>query len=139
MWKILREGFDYDLWANRQWLSFLVEDSDRTIMAHILSAQRVWLERLDGVSLTAMPVVELSENTLSEFHRRWVDAMTGEDRLIEFHRTTGEPGSLSLSLIARHVINHGTYHRGEIRGLHLARGSDAFPETDIARWASVRD
>ncbi len=35
-----------------------------------------------------------------------------------------------VSEITEHVINHGTYHRGHLRGLAEAEGI-SFPDTDL--------
>lgn len=39
-----------------------------------------------------------------------------------------------LSEVAHHVFNHGTYHRGHLRGLADAAGFEDFPETDLIRF-----
>ncbi len=39
--------------------------------------------------------------------------------------------------ILRHVINHGTYHRGQIAFLLKLHGAD-FPDTDYITWLSER-
>jgi uncharacterized damage-inducible protein DinB len=49
----LRRQFAYDAWANREVLSSLKKSSSRSprprqLLAHILSAQRLWLERIQG-------------------------------------------------------------------------------------------
>jgi uncharacterized damage-inducible protein DinB len=36
-----------------------------------------------------------------------------------------------VSDIAAHVVNHGTYHRGQLRERAEADGLDDFPETDL--------
>jgi uncharacterized damage-inducible protein DinB len=138
-WQNLKQMFQYDLWANSLWLETLNQkgdpEPDRGILAHILSAQRVWVERCRGTSLTSMPRVELTEEALSQLSQSWQNVLDGgEDRTTNYRRTTGEPGSLSISHIAMQVINHGTYHRGELRGLYKSRNDDDFPETDFARF-----
>jgi len=139
-WEALAEGLEFDLWANRLWLECLerkgLGDPDRPIMGHVLSAQKVWVLRCRGESLTAMPVVEASDENAAELNSQWHDVLYANrhDPVIEFRRTTGEELRLPVSVIVRHVINHGTYHRGELRGLCLSRGDDDFPETDFGRY-----
>ena len=36
--------------------------------------------------------------------------------------------------MAHHVLNHGTYHRGHLRGLAYAEGWDDFHDTDYSAW-----
>lgn len=134
----LEQLFDYDLWANRQWLALLqrqgMPEPDRGIFQHILAAQEIWLRRCQGHSPSAMPQPELDEANLEAMNRDWkkVLAESTHDPVVEFSRTTGEKYALTLVQIARHVINHGTYHRGELRGLRRAAGEADFPETDLA-------
>src|SRR5258708_2743329 len=133
--EILREGFRYDLWANLRWLECIGAkgEADRKIFQHIFAAQEVWLQRTGGVSLTSMPVFEPTEAKIRVLHEGWLKVFSEneDDPVYHFRSTTGIPGSQSLSRIARHVINHGTYHRGELRGLCFAREDAEFPETDL--------
>jgi uncharacterized damage-inducible protein DinB len=39
------------------------------------------------------------------------------DRLFAFRRLNGEAGSLPLGHILQHIVNHSTYHRGQIATL----------------------
>jgi len=140
-WDALADGFRYDAWATGLWLECLnrkgTGDPDRAILTHTLSASTIWLLRCQGESPAKMPEVELTPEALAAASSGWLTLLQGEtdDRIIHFSRTTGEKMSLTVSEIANQVINHGTYHRGELRGLCRARGDEDFPETDRARFA----
>jgi uncharacterized damage-inducible protein DinB len=133
----VRELFDYDLWANLRWLSYLEEsgqpDPALSILRHVLTAQEAWISRCRADSPGSVPGLELSEESIRRLNGEWkaLLAEVPEDREVSFERTTGEPFVSTVGQIARHVLNHGTYHRGELRGLCRARGDDAFPETDL--------
>jgi len=136
----LREGFRYDIWANRLWLECLKGKGEpephMSIFQHILAAQAVWLERCEGHSPTQMPEPAASLEELERLNQSWLALLDGDpDARIHYRRVNGDAHSLTLSQIARHVINHGTYHRGELRGLLRATGDEDFPETDLARHA----
>lgn len=134
----ISELFDYDLWANRHWLAALerlgMPAPDTGVFQHLLAAQEIWLRRCRGYSPSAMPTPTVSEDTLLALNRDWKELLAAleHDPVIEYHRTTGETGGLHLHQIAKHVINHGTYHRGELRGLRRAASDDDFPDTDLA-------
>jgi len=134
----LPEHFDYDLWANLRWLGTLESlkrpDPDTGIFQHMMAAQEIWLRRCRGHSPAAMPTPSLDEATLKTLNRDWKELLAAlpHDPIIEYRRTTGETNALHLHQIARHVVNHGTYHRGELRGLRRAAGDTDFPETDLA-------
>ncbi|MGV3616908.1 MAG: DinB family protein [Fimbriimonas sp.] len=133
-------GFDYDRWANEAWFTCLEakgwSEPDRSIFEHILAAQEIWLMRVGGTSPAEMPKPELSLATMDRLHHGWRNALKNAqgDPLITFRRTTGEAIQTRLGDIARHVVNHGTYHRGELRGLCRGRGDEDLPETDFSRY-----
>ncbi len=132
---------EYGLWASKKWLTYLDEhsigDPDRTIFQHILASTEVWARRVNGDSPMEMPKPEVSEATLEAQAKTWIDILQTRDlgEWIHYKRTTGEEFSMELGIMAQHVINHGTYHRGELRGLCRARGDNEFPDTDIAAYA----
>jgi len=132
----LATGFRYDLWANRMWLECLNRKAagtpDRDIFGHVLSASTIWVTRCEGTSLDHFPIVEQTEEALEALITRWlavVDKLSANPT-IDYKRTSGEAHSSRFSDIVAHVVNHGTYHRGELRGLCLSRGDVDFPETD---------
>lgn len=132
---------EYNLWANQQWLECLIrtnaEETDRKIFQHILASTKVWALRCHGISVNEMPKPELTQETLDELTTMWLDIIDGREleEMIDYKRTTGEPNQMTISWMAQHVINHATYHRGELRGLRRARGDDDFPDTDMAGYA----
>lgn len=137
---LLQKQFEYDRWANLLWVEFL--NSHETpevypqIMSHILGAQMIWVTRLEGTSLDAIPTLPVDAASVEELHSRWIAAIrtNAPDKLIQYKRTTGEPHTSTFEDIALHVANHGTYHRGELRGLCRADSIDGFPETDRIRF-----
>ncbi|MBS1707577.1 MAG: hypothetical protein JSS65_02520 [Armatimonadetes bacterium] len=132
--------FDYDLWANRLWAAYLAErdwpETESQIFRHILAASTIWLQRIEGDSPASMPEPSLDDLTQRDLHDRWVRVLQGRDldEVIAYRRTSGEALQSRLGDIARHVVNHGTYHRGELRGLCKAAGRSDFPETDLIRF-----
>lgn len=139
-WEDRRRDFDYDLWANRKWLECLtgkgLVSPDVAIFRHLLGAQQIWLSRVQGASPTAFPDIEPSDQEMVRLSEGWKAALDGEDRTIHYTRLNGQALSMRLSDIAHHVVNHGTYHRGELRGLCRARGDEEFPETDFGGFAT---
>jgi uncharacterized damage-inducible protein DinB len=135
--KIAEHGnmFDYDLWANRQWMACLESkgraEPDWSIFQHILAAQEIWAARCNGTSPTEMPTPEICDESLAELSATWkslIDRLV-DDPLIDYRRTTGQALRMPFSCICRHVIDHGAYHRGDLRGLCRTRNDEDFPET----------
>jgi uncharacterized damage-inducible protein DinB len=54
-------------------------------------------------------------------------------RVVSYISLQGVAYNNSVSEIVRQVINHGTYHRGQLRGIAGERGIE-FPETDFIAY-----
>jgi uncharacterized damage-inducible protein DinB len=78
------------------------------------------------------PTLETLEADLRRSVQDWKEFIKVEDldRVVDYKTLRGDPFSNTVTEIARHVINHGTYHRGELRGRAGERGLDGFEETD---------
>ena len=53
-------------------------------------------------------------------------------------RTKQDTLHVSPAEVLRHVVNHGTYHRGQVAALLKLHGVD-FPETDYISWKNKRN
>ena len=148
MQRDVADMFKYDLWANKLWLDTLLKFPEPKrpdeVMTHILQAQWVWLQRCNdffklGLALPAKP--EAPSTTLAEeLNNLWLGILESvpADRSLEYTTMAGEAMSMPFGDVARHVANHGTYHRGHLRGLAEAQMVKDFPETDFARFRAQR-
>ena len=124
----LRRLFSYDAWANKEVLLSLQKIEGppaRSIqlLAHIVSAERLWLERIEAQPQT-MPVwpsltlaqCERELETLSDGYRRYLSAIGEEDltKKIKYTNSKGESFLNEMQDILTHVIMHSVYHRGQI-------------------------
>lgn len=87
----------------------------------------LWLERWLGRSPTGPPPGEFPD--LASVRARWqeiekdllkfVRALSAEDldRVLHYHNTKGNPFSDRMWQMLQHLVNHGTYHRGQITTL----------------------
>ena len=133
---------DYNYWARDRILSaldaltpeqFIVSmgssfDSVRDTVAHICDAERIWIARLKGEEPRGkQPLDRLSDVSaaraewahLESEMREQLDESRLEDleRTIRYRDLSGKDQAEPLWLILLHVINHGTYHRGQIATL----------------------
>lgn len=120
--------FDYDHWANRECLSAMrasgvVSPDTLGRMAHTLSAQKLWLERLlkEHQSMPVWPTSTIEDClTLGgELPSDWRDYLTrlspgGFNERIEYRNSKGEPWSSRVEDVLSHVLLHSAYHRGLI-------------------------
>lgn len=138
----LIELFDYDRWASRLWVETLPTlpfgDRAEKILRHNLGAQRSWLARVIGEDSLPPEAADLGQ-AFDETAQAWKEliASANLDAYVTYQNFAGETYTSLLSEIARHVINHGTYHRGHLRGLAEAAGFEGFPETDFIRYCRL--
>lgn len=99
--------------------------SIRDTLGHLVLAEQAWLSRWRGASPTSMP--SPSEFTdLGAIRTAWagmekqicthVDGV-GEDgiaRVHDYKLLSGAPGRSPFWQMLQHVVNHGSYHRGQI-------------------------
>lgn len=137
----------YDLWANELWMEALLRFPEPQrpdeVMTHILGAQWTWLDRCNGgfglgLALPAKP--EAPSQTLARaLNGLWLGVLdrVPPERVLAYTNMAGEAMELPFGAVVRHVPNHGTYHRGHLRGLAEAQMVKDFPETDYSRWAAL--
>jgi uncharacterized damage-inducible protein DinB len=131
-----RRQFAYDEWANREVLAVLRANSDASmrplqLMAHILSAERLWLERLrqQRQSLPVWPEfnLEQGEAQAAELGRLWqdyLDEMLPDhlSRAIPYKNSKGEAWTSTVGDVLTHVLMHSAYHRGQVASHMRASG-----------------
>jgi len=122
-----QELLEFDRWANARVMDYmetLPEPSEQAqkLMAHIMIAREAWLNRCLQRPFSpadSFPLYPLTEcRRLNEdIFKRWSDFLSGAGDLskrITYTTFDGKPYESSLSDILNHVVNHGTYHRGQI-------------------------
>jgi uncharacterized damage-inducible protein DinB len=133
--------FTYDEWANREVLAGLRASAQSQarplqLLAHILSAERLWLERLkrQPQSLPVWPdfTFDQCEAHISELAELWREylaqlAPAGHFpvellKKIPYKNSKGEPWTSTVEDVLTHVVLHSAYHRGQIASLMRAAG-----------------
>ncbi|MFY9527454.1 MAG: DinB family protein [Candidatus Acidiferrales bacterium] len=156
---VLQEMFEYNYWArdlqlracagltNEQFLRPLGSSfsSLRDTLAHLLGAEWVWLERWLGRSPSMreaanfaaekFPAVGLLEErwrTVERDEREYLAGLT-EEKLTQplaYTNLKGERWTYPLWRTLFHVINHQTYHRGQITTMLRQLGAQP-PQIDF--------
>jgi len=136
--------FGYEKWATGKVLDAmkqLPEQDEKCVewMAHILMAQLIWYSRSDHkqINYTPWEKKKFDEclklyNELSILWFNFCNNLTEEDlmKVINYTNSKGESYQNTLQDILTHVINHSTYHRGQIIA-KLKGQLPSLPSTDF--------
>jgi uncharacterized damage-inducible protein DinB len=139
-----RRQFAYDAWANREVLAGLKASAHpparpRQLMAHILSAERLWLERIrqqpQGLPVWPDFTLDQCEEQITDLARLWAEffsqiSSAGLSATVVYKNTKGEPWTSSVEDILTHVLLHSAYHRGQIAS-QVRAGGDQPAYTDF--------
>jgi len=151
----VRTLYDYNSWANHRAVEACAAvapeqftrdlgssfRSLRDTLAHIYGAEWIWLERWHGRNPTGLPSstdfpdFETTRRRFVEIDRNLVDyvaSLTAGDlqRVIEIKTTAGASHAQPLWQMLQHLVNHGTYHRGQVTTLLRQLGAKAV-STDL--------
>ena len=135
----IRGLFDYTEWANDRMFTAIRklsgEQCTRTLrssyptvretLAHIVFAEWMWLERWKGANPAERPAwyasgdVDTLENVLRSVaaeRRRLLDSLDEDalDRPLHYRTMKGDPFTNRLADVLFHLVNHSTYHRGQL-------------------------
>lgn len=157
----MRDLYAYNLWANLRAMDacrpLSSEELHRDLgssfptligtLAHILAAEWIWLERWSGRSPAGLPD-DWDLSTLEAIRWRWNEvetrraellaSLTDDDleRPLEYRNTRGDPFTAPLGQLSSHVINHSTYHRGQVATMLRQLGHPA-PQTDLVLYHRI--
>ena len=135
----LRTLVDYHYWARDrllqaveqltpEQLSFRIESSFPSVhdtLVHLWGAEVIWLRRWQGDSPTELPAGDDLVD-LASIRRAWSDEEAkiralldrlGEDgvgRPMEYRMFDGKPYVQPFWQMLLHLVNHGSYHRGQV-------------------------
>lgn len=146
----IRKNFEYDYWANDQYIKALLEMSqppEKAVktFAHILFALDVWLARLMKEDLSQYkdptPPYSLLESRkkLDDLHEKWKRYLVSltPEKMTEKFTAPNTQGKLSEHMVQNvlfQVFTHSHYHRGQLAPLvHQAGGKR--PGTDYIAYA----
>jgi len=102
--------------------------SVRDTLAHLLGAEWIWLERWLGRTPEVFPKAADFPD-MASIERRWagiereqmafIASLKPEDitRVLHYKTMAGTPMEGELWQMLQHVVNHGSYHRGQIATL----------------------
>lgn len=118
----------------------------RDTFAHIVGAERAWLERWKGTPLTSRPpwfataeVDELAERLreVAAERKPRVAALTDAEEMMTARLLDGSESRMTIGEMLIHVVNHSTLHRGQITSMIRQVGGAPEP-TDVLVFVRSR-
>lgn len=132
-------------WADERLLAAVpasISPAMLSTLNHIYRAEAVWLRRVLGepdaqlAQIEEAGSIEALQELWPAINRGWLDwaaSRTGEDGWMESvpHRDSrGNSHRLPAWQIVMHVVNHGSYHRGQVTAMMREAGVKP-PSTDL--------
>ena len=124
--------------------------SIRDTVAHIYAAEWIWLSRWQGHSPTAplpanrFPDVAAVCQVWAEHEakvRAFLDGLgeEGLTRVFDYTLINGTPGRSVFWHMLQHVVNHATYHRGQVTTMLRQIGAAPPKSTDLIAFYRERE
>lgn len=153
----------YNLWANTRILEWIIKGGEanadaicessfptiRKTAYHIYDAEYTWFFRLNNQDIAYWPPSRDFNYTMKEFaeilkaqSQVLIDLVTtfSESQLsngISYHNVKGDVFSSSIADIINHVVNHGTYHRGQLITMMRTLGFKEVGATDYIAFCRM--
>jgi len=154
--KYFTELADYNFWADSiaiEWLNQIDDEqwnhviissfsSVKKTAVHIASAEKIWIDFWENAPDPVYLSTEF-KGTKDDLIEIWRGVSAGVKKFIEqfpeenylqqvgFIKPGGEKGRMEFSQTFPHMINHSTYHRGQLVTLLHQAGFTKFSSTDL--------
>jgi uncharacterized damage-inducible protein DinB len=158
----IHKHLQYNLWANGKIVEILTNTEERFLdlevkssfpsvkktVLHIWDAEQIWFTRIQGGVMQGWPSENFKggkEELLKAFleqSQKYVDFFADKDNSfiegsIHYKNMKGVEFTNKLEDILFHVVNHGTFHRGQIITMLRELGFDSFPVQDLIAFARL--
>lgn len=141
--------YRYNEWANRRVLGAIekqgvTDEKILSIFSHQMSANYLWLHRIKGlpppdVELWKTYPVERLRAMVEDVSRQWnefVDTSENFNRVLKYRNYVGDYYENNVEHIMMHLVNHGSYHRGQVALLLRQKGFEPI-NTDFITYDRV--
>lgn len=148
MREFFEKWYQYNAWANRKVIECLerqhvTDEKILSLLSHIVSAQFIWLGRFKNQPIEqyplwkAYPLADIKDMAKTAATQWNTFVLEGEfDRVLKYKNYTGQYFENQVEQIMIHLVNHGTYHRGQIALLLRQKGLEPV-NTDFITYDRV--
>jgi uncharacterized damage-inducible protein DinB len=122
--------------------------SIRDTLAHLYAAEWAWCSRWNGQSPTGFPTVTFPDvptlrgkwGELESDVRAVLERMgsQGLDSVIEYKMLNGDPRATVFWHMVQHVVNHASYHRGQVTTMMRQLGAQPPQSMDLITFYRTR-
>ncbi len=142
---LLERLHTFNKWANNQVINSIIDSEIEdekvlSLMSHILNAESIWIERIYGESAAryslwqkhgADDMPNIHEDLLADLR----DIFENEDlsAKIEYVNSKGVEYDSTIEEILLHIVDHATYHRGQLATRYRELGIKPL-ETNVINW-----
>ena len=141
--------YHYNAWANRRVITCLeqqnvLDEKILSVFGHLMAANFIWLNRIKDLPKSKYELwgkynLEELRNMVEEAGQLWesfINENENFDRLMKYHNYVGDYFENNVQQIMIHLVNHGTYHRGQVAMLLRQKGFDPV-NTDFITYDRV--
>jgi uncharacterized damage-inducible protein DinB len=127
--------YSYNAWANRRIIGCLerqevTDEKILSIMGHLVSANFIWLNRIKDLpkshyELWGRYEVTALKRMVEEADEQWMNFIRDNenfDRVLKYRNYVGDYFENNVQQIMIHLVNHGSYHRGQVAILLRQKG-----------------
>jgi uncharacterized damage-inducible protein DinB len=135
MKEFFQQWYAYNAWANGRVVDCLQKQnvSDEKILSvfgHLMAANFIWLHRIKGLPKSEYELwgkydLSLLNKMVEEADAQWtafINETDQFDRVLKYTNYVGQYFENNVQQIMIHLVNHGTYHRGQVAMLLRQKG-----------------
>ncbi len=152
----LIQHLTYNVWANGKIADFIANTDEKLFdkevvssfpslkhtVFHVWDAEFIWLKRLQGESLANWPSKNFAGNR-EEALTAWAECSNGflefiackdaayQQSVVAYKNMKGDEFKTAVDGIIMHVVNHGTFHRGQMVTILRQLGCTDLTSTDL--------
>jgi uncharacterized damage-inducible protein DinB len=141
--------YNYNAWSNTRVLGALqkqnvADEKILSIMGHVVAAQFLWLHRIKGlpapdVKLWGSYSLDKLLTLAEEAGKQWIGFVESTDnfnRELSYNNYVGDPYINNVESIMIHLVNHSSYHRGQIAVMMRQKGFEPI-NTDFITYDRI--